>query len=321
MSPTARRARPSSTPRALLLSAALGALGAGGACSSSGSAAEDAGPAPARVEGDHAFIDTVTGEPISFEGLVDALAGYDVVFLGELHDHDVVHRLQAELTEALLARRGDLIISMEMFERDAQPAVDAYLAGEIDEQAFLARSHPWPNYAQHYRPAIELAKRDGLLVLAANVPRPLAARVAREGLLPVLAAPHAPRQVYTPATGAYRERFDAIMTDHAPPEGVPAPDPEAVFASQCIKDDAMAESIADALALHPGTLVVHWCGRFHSDAHLGTVERLAWRRPDLSLAVVTPSTGADLGRPLSDEERVDGDYVLRVLEQPGEGED
>jgi uncharacterized iron-regulated protein len=87
---------------------------------------------------------------------------------------------------------------------------------------------------------------------------------------------------------------------------------ERIFAAQCLKDSAMAEGIADALALAPGPLVVHWCGRFHSDAHLGTVERLAWRRPDLRIAVVTMNSDDDLGRPLAAQEIADGDVVLRV---------
>jgi uncharacterized iron-regulated protein len=277
---------------------------------------EDGDAAPAvRVHDDYALVETADGASLTLDELADALALYDVVFLGEEHDTDVVHRLQAELSEALVARRGDVILSLEMFERDAQPALDQYLAGAIDEHAFLDRSRPWPNYAAHYRPAIELAKREGLPVLAGNVPRPLAARVVHEGPRAVLSAPYAPRHVLLP-DGLYRTRFDAIMGGHGGIEGV---DPTYVFASQCIKDDAMAESIADALALHPGAQVVHWCGRFHSDAHLGTVERLAQRRPDLAIAVITPTTGGDLGAPLTDEERENGDIVLRAPAQPEKG--
>jgi uncharacterized iron-regulated protein len=300
--------RSPSTHLVLALAALLGA-----ACRSAPDAPAAEGASPAvRVHDDHALVDTASGASLTFDELADALSLYDVVFLGEEHDNDVIHRLQAELSEALVLRRGDVILSLEMFERDAQPALDEYLAGTIDEQAFLARSRPWPNYAEHYRPAIELAKREGLPVLAGNVPRPLAARVVREGPLRVLSAPYAPRYVLLP-DGLYRARFDAIMGGHGGIEGV---DPDDVFASQCIKDDAMAESIADALALHPGALVVHWCGCFHSDAHLGTVERLARRRPDLTIAVVTPTTGGDLGAPLTDEERANGDFVLRAPAQP-----
>jgi uncharacterized iron-regulated protein len=305
-----RRPRRPSAARRLALAAALAA----GACAGGPERARGDGAAlPAA--GDHALIDAASGRALTLDEAADALALHDVVFLGEEHDNDVGHRVQLALTEALLERRGEVIVSLEQFERDAQAALDAYLAGESDEETFLAAAHPWPNYAEHYRPVIELARERGLRVVAGNVPRRLAARVVEAGPRRVLASPWTPRATLTPP-GEYRERFFDVMGDHA--GGDDADVRMRVFAAQCLKDDAMAEAIADALAESPGTLVVHWCGRFHSDAHLGTVERLAWRRPDLSIGVVTMNSGGRLDRPLSDRERADGDVVLRVPEQPDE---
>ncbi|MEM7307399.1 MAG: ChaN family lipoprotein [Planctomycetota bacterium] len=279
-------------------------------------AASPAGDAPPQelpaelADVDYRVLDTRSGRAVSVAEAADALAAADVVFLGELHDNDVGHRLQQELTEALLARRGSLVLSLEMFERDVQPVLDAYLAGDIDEEGFLADSRPWPNYAEHYRPAVEFARSRDLPVLASNVPRPLAARVVREGLRRVMTADHTPRLAVTPP-GEYRDRFDAVMGTHGGLDGIA---PDNVFAAQCIKDDAMAESIVDTLAAagSDAPLVVHWCGRFHSDFELGTVERVRLRLPDARLAVVSMEPGEDLDRELGDEERTRGDYVLRV---------
>ena len=259
-------------------------------------------------------INPADGQALSLDRAVALLAHHDVVFLGEQHDNDVGHRAQLDLTRGLLEHHGDLAISLEMFERDVQHLLDAYLAGDLSEEAFLVDARPWGNYAEHYRPAIELARERGLVVLAANVPRPLAARVAREGLMRVLPQPHTPRIALAPP-GEYRERFNAVMSTHGGVDGFVS---DNVFASQCIKDDAMAESIADALARPDAPVVVHWCGRFHSDYGLGTVERLSWRRPDLRIAVVTMSPMEDLAAPLSDDERARADLVLRVPLQPAE---
>ena len=50
----------------------------------------------------------------------------------------------------------------------------------------------------------------------------------------------------------------------------------------------MAESIVDHLANSDGEpLVVHICGKFHSDSRLGTVARVAERDPSLRIGVVT----------------------------------
>jgi len=49
------------------------------------------------------------------------------------------------------------------------------------------------------------------------------------------------------------------------------------FDAQCVRDATMAESIARAL--DAGRFVLHINGGFHSDAGLGTVQRLLWLRP------------------------------------------
>src|SRR5262245_51421631 len=137
------------------------------------------------------LVATASGATATLEAAADDLATFDAVFLGEIHDSDAGHRVQLELTELLLVRRPDLVLSLEMFERDVQGALDDYLAGRSDEAAFLAAARPWPNYREHYRPAVELVRARRLPVLAADVPRPLAARVVEEGPTAVLGEPFA----------------------------------------------------------------------------------------------------------------------------------
>ncbi len=254
-------------------------------------------------------VETSTGRVVTLDEMADELAGRDVVFLGEEHDNDTGHRLQIELTERLLARRPRLAVSMEMFELDVQPVVDDYLDGRRPEASFLADSRPWPNYPEHYRPAIELARRERLAVLAANVPRPLAARVSKEGLGSVQGEAFIPRTVHN-APGDYRDRFAGAMGGHG--SGFSPEAMERFYTAQCLKDDAMAESIADLLGLSPDTQVVHWCGKFHSDFGLGTVERLRLRRPGVSVGIVTMRSGSRDPALIDDELRRSADYVWMV---------
>ena len=79
------------------------------------------------------------------------------------------------------AREGRVALSLEQFERDVQGALDAYLSGQLDEQAFLKQARPWPNYDPDYRRLIEFCKAHGVSVCAANIPRPLASRIAKLG--------------------------------------------------------------------------------------------------------------------------------------------
>ena len=86
------------------------------------------------------------------------LSRADVILVGEQHDDPNTHRLETALLEGLQRRRSALVVSLEMFERDVQPALDAYLGGRNTEEEFLKASRPWPRYATDYRPLVELAK-------------------------------------------------------------------------------------------------------------------------------------------------------------------
>ncbi len=123
-----------------------------------------------------------TGEVLGMEAMVAALSRADVIAFGEQHDDPGTHRAEAALLDLMGRSNRPVVVSLEMFERDVQPALDAYLAGRISEGEFLATSRPWPNYASDYRPLVEMAKARGWPVIASNVPRPLASAVGRQGL-------------------------------------------------------------------------------------------------------------------------------------------
>ncbi|HRV80646.1 MAG TPA: ChaN family lipoprotein, partial [Planctomycetota bacterium] len=215
-------------------------------------------------------LDTVQNQAIPFETMVADLAHYDVVFLGENHDHTQTHAWQMRTTEELFALRPDMVISMEMFERDDQASLDAYLAGELTEEAFLEQVREWPNYREDYRPAVEFAKQHGLRVVAANCPRSLASQAYKEGLESLQGNPMVAAQVDT-NQGRYYAEFQRMLGGDESHGGGDESMLQRMYVAQCVKDDTMAESIARQLnAPGAGPLVVHWCGRGHSDHRLGT---------------------------------------------------
>ncbi len=248
------------------------------------------------------------GRPVTLESMADDLAARDVVFLGEIHDDSVGHALQHDLFALLIERRSDTVLSLEMFERDVQAGLDAYLAGEIDEQTFLADARPWKNYADDYRPLVELAAAHDLPVIAANVPRALARSVSQEGLDAVDGEAFVPADV-DHGPGDYRDRFDEAMGGHG---GVDDESMQRFFAAQCLKDEAMAESVLAArerVLGAPPPLVVHLCGKFHSDEGLGTVERLLRRRPGLDVGLVTMLHGPREPALVDPEDLQSADYT------------
>ena len=82
-----------------------------------------------------------SGQAISLDAMLDALAVADVVFLGETHTDETTHRVELAVYEGLLQRKQDrVVLAMEMFERDVQQALDDYLAGRIDEPQLVQES-------------------------------------------------------------------------------------------------------------------------------------------------------------------------------------
>lgn len=232
------------------------------------------------------------GDTLFRESLVRALSAYDVVFVGEEHDSPQAHEAELALLEALHDEDSSLVLALEMFERDVQDVLDSYLEGKISEDTFLSSSRPWPNYPGDYRPLVEFARERGMPAIAANVPRRAAAAVARAGEVTgdVLGADSAflPAVLHLDSEEYYR-RFAATM------EGMPHSGPmvgmnvDGLYKAQVLKDAVMAASLES----WPGRKVVFFCGRFHSDYHLGIPYQLSRNHPELKIAVVTLMSSAE----------------------------
>ena len=259
-------------------------------------------------------FDTRSKTFVDYEVMLADVATADVVFVGEQHDDPNTHRLETAILEGLQRRKRSPVVSLEMFERDVQAAIDAYLAGRVGEDETLKAARPWPRYATDYRPLVELAKAQGWPVIASNVPRRIASAVAKGGKAAVdmlgdadrlLAA----RELQCPLDG-YFDRFEKSMGSHPAPNQTSEDQramAERYYWSQCVKDETMAESIAAAVErrVMPGP-VVHYNGAFHSDFGLGIAERTRRRLPGKRVVIISmlpvpaldgliPS-GEDLGR-------------------------
>lgn len=265
------------------------------------------------------LVSTADDTTVTVAEAADVLATADVVALGEMHDTPAVHELHLALIQELHARRGrDLVIAMEMFERDVQTKLLMYLSGDLDEGRFREDARPWPNYVRDYRPVVQFAKRHGIIVLAANAPRPLAAKVAREGLAAVAGDPHVARTVSAPEDD-YWEAFLVAMKGHP---GVTAERMQRMYQAQCLKDDTMAESIVDYVQRQRGTgrrpLVVLICGHMHSDYRRGTVARILsrWQGCDARVLSAEASDEVGAGKGLYRSPRAVGDFVVVVPSSP-----
>ena len=231
-----------------------------------------------------------TNAVLPFDELLERLATADAVFLGESHTDEATHRVELAVYEGLLERRGgQVVLTLEMFERDVQPLLDSYLAGEIDEAAFLEEARPWTNYATSYRPLIEHAKSVAGAVVAANFPKPLIRRLAMEGpeLLEQLndaERKQVPAEFFA-NTAEYWRRVDNAVRGH---RGMmnSGGDDERLYDAQSLWDNSMGAACAAALDDHPGYMVLHVNGGFHTAYWDGTARQFKLRKPDAKMLTV-----------------------------------
>jgi uncharacterized iron-regulated protein len=261
--------------------------------------------------------------------MVTAASRADVVFFGEEHDDPETHRAEAALLERIGRQRKRVVLSLEMFERDVQPVVDEYISGRTTESAFLAASRPWTRYVTDYRALVELARARGWPVVAANVPRALAAAVGRRGLAALDSLTAAERgqaaaEIVCPVD-AYRGRFLDEMKHHSSGSG-PAPAPgdtlptavaERFYLAQCVKDETMGEAVAGALRrAGPDAIVVHFDGAFHSDFRQGTVERFRRRMPNVRFVVISAIPVDDPAASAAGQLTARADFVIFTRKAP-----
>ncbi|MDX2032820.1 MAG: ChaN family lipoprotein [Blastocatellia bacterium] len=270
-----------------------------------------------------------------FEGMLQALARAEAVFVGEQHDDPATHRIERFVLEGLARRKASVVVAMEMFERDTQQALDDYLAGRITEEAFLKASRPWPRYATDYRPLVEFAKAHGWRVMASNTPRRIASQFSRKGMEALSAIPENERNLLATEikcpTDEYYKKFAEVIGNGHPTENGKAQDKkqqeaeakamiDRFYYAQCVKDETMAESIVAAMgpngSSQPKPVIVHFNGAFHSDFRLGTAARVIRRMPKSNVKVVTVIPVDDLDAVKPEEHRKKGDYVIFTIKPP-----
>ena len=262
----------------------------------------------------------------------DELKNYDVIFLGEWHDHAGNHLAEMHLFREIYAHAPQLALSMEQFERDVQPVVDDYMAGRIGE-GVVTRRRVGDQEAVRLRVRVDLT--EGEYLRHHEVEHDLSIRhvvglLACESVIEPAAIDADAEKRHWAATdlhladGPYKDKFMRFLAEDAT-HGAPASAADAAasnaraFAAQVVRDDTMAESIALYLQRNPGHKVVHITGDFHVEGRLGTVERLKDRMPALKIAVVVPVEAENPNRPaVAAADAKGGDFFFLMRGEPKE---
>jgi uncharacterized iron-regulated protein len=241
------------------------------------------------------WLDPASGKVVAPRKLFDRISGKSIVLLGEVHDNRAHHRWQHYMLAALHSRNARQVVGLEMFPRGAQPVLDEWSLGKLDEATFLRRSgwdEVWGYDASLYLPLLQFARLNRLPVVALNVDRELVARVGRQGWQSVPASERLGLSDPAPASAAYRQSLAELYAykhrrhsvDGEGAESTDAPSLEEIMQShdfahfvdaQLTWDRAMAEALAEAHRLEPGGQVVGIVGRGHLEYGYGIPHQLA----------------------------------------------
>lgn len=192
--------------------------------------------------------------PASEEALAAAMQRSPVVLLGEVHDNASQHALRAAALRLLVERGARPAIAFEQFDRERQDAIDrARRERPRDVDYLIAQAQGAPSWRwELYRPFIALALEYDLPIVAANLSRAAAMKVATSA---------APGDAL-PAE-FLRVHEEAIAKGHCnllPPEALPG-----MARAQIARDRTLAEAIAP----YAGRGVVLLTGNGHVRTDVG----------------------------------------------------
>jgi uncharacterized iron-regulated protein len=124
----------------------------------------------------------LAGQPLdpTPSALATAMAGKRIVLLGEVHDNRVQHALRVAALRLVVQQGARPAIAYEQFDREAQAAIDRSRRERPGDAAYLiaqAKGAPSWNWSL-YQPYVELALAFDLPIVAANLSRDDAMKVA-----------------------------------------------------------------------------------------------------------------------------------------------
>jgi len=240
-----------------------------------------------------AFVDTAADRELSLSELAAELVRARVVLIGEAHTEIEQKKFHGALLEAMAGLKGELVLGMEFFLRGDQEALDAWIAGQIDDAELLRRT-AWYDRGSYrfdyYRPVMEVARSHRLRVVGLNVPREIPRAVNRGGLAALSDEQRAlVGEVATDGSPEHRYLISRYFGDTV--AVMPSSWFDNMYAAQCLWDVVMARSIL--ANLRPQETMVVIVGTGHVAYGLGISRRIsdelaAAGRPPMAVATFCP---------------------------------
>jgi len=224
--------------------------------------------------------------------LAQAMDGHAIVLLGEVHDNATQHALRAAALRQWIAQGARPAIAFEQFDRERQPDIDRARRERPGDADYLvaqaAGRGDWDWDA--YRPFIALALEYDLPIVAANLSRGDAMRVAIEGWQAVFNATARKALALNSLPADFRRKHeDAIAAGHCnllPHKALPAQ-----ARAQMARDLVMAQSIRPYV--ERGVVLLAGNGHVRRDVGVPFWFTAGERKRAVSIGLLERETGAD----------------------------
>jgi uncharacterized iron-regulated protein len=238
--------------------------------------------------------------------LAQAMSGRNVVILGEVHDNPEQHALRVAALRQFVASGARPALAFEQFDRDQQAAIDqARKERPRDADYLIAQAKGAPSWDwKLYRPFVELALEYDLPIVAANLSRGEAMKIAM--------ASKASEAPALPASfvAAHEASIAHGHCDLLPAEALPG-----MARAQIARDRALAEAIRPYAARG----VVLLTGNGHGRIDIGVPYWLAADERGRSISIGVLERDADeTGEP---SDRFDAYVMTAAAARPDPCED
>ncbi len=243
---------------------------------------------------------------ISFRRMIGEIKKTDLIFVGELHNSPEHHRMELEVIRALHEAGVPVAVGIEMFRKDSQKELDAWVRGTLSVDEFLPVYYdnwrePWPLY----RDIFVYARDHGIPLIGLNISDLISETIAQKGFeaLNKEQKKQLPPGISCDVDPTYMAFIRRAYAQHARGR-------EKRFINFCeaqmVWDKAMAWHLIEYRKKHPGDTVVVLAGIGHAWKR-GIPEQVA-RMSKIAFRSVLPVIPTQVDPDTVTEQ--DADYVL-----------
>jgi len=257
------------------------------------------------------IIYDTSGNEITYNQMLQTCQQADIVLFGELHNNTICHWLEYELLNDLLkVRDKKIVVGAEMFESDNQLVINELFQHLIPMSKWEENVRLWPNYSTDYKPIVDLCFQNGISLIATNIPRRYAAKVARGGFESLDSLSDEAKKYIAPLPIKYDENLGCYKNMLSMKGmGKMQTNPNLPKA-QAIKDATMAHFILKYL---PNKwLFYHFNGAYHSDNFEGIVWYLKQKRSDLKIVTISSIEADDITKPAKEELSGKANFIIAI---------